>query len=61
MGEIVNLRRTRKAKQRCDAAAEANANRLKHGVPKPERDLANMRSEKQLHDVDAHRLKDHDA
>ena len=61
MGEIVNLRRVRKAKQRADAAIQADGHRLKHGIPKRERDLAKARGDKQLHDVDAHRLKDRDA
>jgi hypothetical protein len=37
MGEIVNLKRARKAKARDDAAAEAAANRAKYGMTKAER------------------------
>lgn len=37
MAEIVNLRQARKAKQRSDAAAQAESNRARHGVTKAER------------------------
>ena len=37
MGEIVNLRRARKARTREAAAAEADANRLRHGRTAPEK------------------------
>jgi len=56
MAEIVNLRRTRKAKARADRTAEADANRAKHGVAKSVRDLANSRRAKELRDVDARKL-----
>lgn len=56
MAELVNLRRARKAKARADKAAGAEANRIKHGVAKPVRDLANARTERELRDVDARKL-----
>jgi Domain of unknown function (DUF4169) len=56
MAEIVNLRRARKAKARDAKAAEADANRTKHGVPKPVRDLAKARAEKDARDADARKL-----
>jgi len=56
MGEIVNLRRARKAKARTKAAAQADANRTKHGVPKRERDLAKARAEEAKHDLAARKL-----
>jgi hypothetical protein len=57
-GEIVNLRRARKNKARDEKAAKADANRTKHGVAKPVRDLAKARREKAQHAVDAHKLED---
>ena len=54
--EIVNLRRARKAKTRGAKAAEADANRTRHGVPKKTRDLAKARTEKDEKIVDAHKL-----
>ena len=56
MAEIVNLRRARKAKGRAEKEREAEANRVKHGVPKPARDLAKARAEKAASVVEAHRL-----
>ena len=58
MSEIVNLRRVRKAKERAGAAAKADANRAKHGAPKPERDLARARAERAAQIVDMHKLDD---
>ena len=60
MAEIVNLRRARKAKARDAKQAEAGANRVKHGVAKSVRDLAEARKEKDAAKVDAHRLDDAD-
>ncbi len=54
--EIVNLRRARKGKARDAKAAEADANRIKHGVAKPVRALAKARAEKDAKTVDAHKL-----
>ncbi len=56
MAEIVNLRRARKAKARDAKAAEADANRTKHGIAKPVRDLAKARAEKDKAVADAHKL-----
>jgi len=56
MAEIVNLRRARKAKARDAKAAEADANRTKHGIAKPVRDLAKARAEKDKRTADAHKL-----
>ena len=54
--DLINLRRARKAKGRAEKEREAEANRATHGVAKPVRDLAKARAEKDVHDVDAHRL-----
>jgi len=56
VAEIVNLRRARKAKARDAKARAAEANRIKHGVAKSARDLAQARAEKAAREVDAHRL-----
>ena len=56
MAEIVNLRRARKAKARDAKASEADANRTKHGIAKPVRELAKARKEKDAQVVDAHKL-----
>jgi hypothetical protein len=37
MGDVVSLRRFRKAKERAEAQARAAENRAKHGRPKAER------------------------
>ena len=58
MAEIVNLRRARKAKARVEKEREADANRAKHGVAKPIRDLAKARDAKARRDIDAKKLDD---
>ena len=55
MGELVNLRRARKAKARNEKEKEAEANRLLHGTPKNLRDLVKARGEKAARDLDAHK------
>lgn len=56
MGDIVNLRRTRKGKSREAAASEANANRILHGTPKHRREAAKAKSAKEKHDLDSRKL-----
>jgi len=56
MAELINLRRMRKAKARAEKSAEADANRAKHGVAKPLRDLAKARAEKAEETLEAHKL-----
>jgi hypothetical protein len=56
MAEIVNLRRTRKSKARAEKAADAEANRAKHGVAKPVKELARARAAKEKRDLAGHRL-----
>jgi Domain of unknown function (DUF4169) len=58
MADIVNLKRVRKAKARSQKEAEAEANRTKHGVAKPTRELAKARAEKAKREIDAHILND---
>lgn len=56
MGEIVNLRRARKAKARAEADAQADANRAKHGASRPTQEQSRARIEKLRRDVSAHKL-----
>ena len=56
MGDLVNLRRSRKAKARLAAENEAAANRAAFGTPKPLRDLTKARSAKARRDLEAGRL-----
>lgn len=58
MSEIVNLRRVKKAKARAQISAEADANRVKHGVAKSLHDLAGARDEKEKQKLAAHKLDD---
>ena len=57
MAEIVNLRRLKKANARSAKAVDAEANRVKHGVAKPVRALAEARREKAARDLDERKLK----
>ncbi len=58
MAEIVNLRRARKAKGRAEKDRVAEANRAKHGVAKPVRDLAKAREAKATRDLESSKLED---
>jgi hypothetical protein len=58
MAEIVNLRRARKAKGRAEKDRAADANRAKHGVAKPVRDLVKARAAKEQGDLEARKLDD---
>lgn len=55
MGEIVNLRRVRKARARVVAAKEAAANRAKHGRSAAERDAAQTARTLEEKRFDAHK------
>jgi len=59
MADIINLRRARKNKARAEKAANADDNRLAHGIAKPVRNLAKARRDNDARVVDAHRL-DHE-
>ena len=56
MAELVNLRRARKKKARAAAESVAEANRLKHGVAKHERDHAKAERDKLRRDTDSKKL-----
>jgi Domain of unknown function (DUF4169) len=56
MAEIVNLKRTRKAKIRVAKEAKAAAARAKFGTPKALRNLNKARSEQDRRWAESHRL-----
>jgi hypothetical protein len=56
MGDLVNLRRARKAKARAEALDAASANRAVFGTPKHVRELTKARSEKERRDLEGSRL-----
>jgi hypothetical protein len=56
MAEVVNLRRARKQMKRKQEASRAEQNRLMHGRPRAERQLAEARAEKAMRKLDAHLL-----
>jgi len=58
MGEIVNLRRARKAKRRAAEEQRAAERRAKFMTPKSQRDLEKARTEKRLHDLAGHKQDD---
>ncbi|HEY3776765.1 MAG TPA: DUF4169 family protein [Rhizomicrobium sp.] len=55
MGDIVNLRRAKKAKAREDTQKQADANRAKHGTPKASRTASDAENKRAARAVDAHR------
>jgi hypothetical protein len=55
MGEIVNLRRARKAKRRVEAESEAAANRARFGRARDERAATEANEAQRLARLDAHR------
>ena len=60
MGEIVNLRRARRAATRRRDATQAAENRLAHGRSKAERKLEDAQAEKARRELDAHRVETED-
>jgi Domain of unknown function (DUF4169) len=60
MGDLVNLRKARKAAKRGEDAVRAAENRLAHGRPKAARTLEKARAEKSRRELDAHRLETED-
>lgn len=58
MGEIVNLRRARKAKKRAEDARAADENRIAFGRPKAERALSEKEQALAARRLDGHRLRD---
>jgi hypothetical protein len=56
MNNIVNLRNFRKRARRQQAAETATEQRLKHGVSKAQRSLAQSRVDKSYRDLEQHRI-----
>lgn len=56
MGEIVNLRRVRKAKARTEAACRAEANRITFGRTRAEREATEAEKLIEARRLDAHKL-----
>ncbi len=56
MGEIVNLRRARKAQQRRLDEDQAQENRVRHGLSRAERQLAEKTRTHEAKKLDGHRL-----
>jgi hypothetical protein len=56
MAEIVNLRAVRKAKERLEARAQADANSLKFGRCKGDKARQEAEAEKAKRDLDGHKL-----
>jgi hypothetical protein len=57
-GDIVNLRASRKLRERAKKRAEADGNAAKFGMTKAERKLQQARAEKARADLEAHRRED---
>jgi Domain of unknown function (DUF4169) len=58
MGDVVNLRGVRKARARDNEAKVADANRLKFGRTKGERELTEARAQLSERALDAHKRDD---
>jgi DNA-binding MarR family transcriptional regulator len=56
MAEIINLKKQRKARDRARDVAEAEANRIRHGMTKAEREQIRRQAEQQRQRLDALRL-----
>ena len=56
MGRLINLRHVRKAQQRAREEAEAAANRVAHGTPKPLKKLGKKEKQRTDRTADAHKL-----
>jgi hypothetical protein len=61
MAEIINLRSVRKAKDKADARAQADANAVKFGRRKGDKALEAAQLEKARRDLDGHALPPKDA
>jgi hypothetical protein len=61
MGDLVNLNKFRKAKQRRNQDATANINREKFGRPKAEKDRDQQQRERQNKELDGAKLPGEDS
>lgn len=57
MGEVINLNKVRKAREKAAAAAEADGNRVKHGRTKAERSLQKTTTDKAEAHLNGHQRK----
>ena len=55
MGDVVSLKLHRKRKARADREAEADQNRIDHGLTRQERELIEARNEKAAKDLDGNK------
>lgn len=55
-GEIVNLRKVRKARERSQKDAQAAENRIHYGMPKAERSLLDAKGKMSARRLDGHKL-----
>jgi hypothetical protein len=58
MGEIVNLRRARKGRDRRRDEDQAQENRIRHGLSKAEKQLAEKTRTQEAKKFEGHRLED---
>jgi hypothetical protein len=58
MGDVVNLKRARKAKARADAETDAAAKRLQHGRTKAEKKLTKAEQQAAKRQLDGHKRDD---
>ena len=56
MGEIVNLRRVKKARARVESDMQAASNRVLHGQTRAERELIEAERRRLSRDIDNHRV-----
>ena len=56
MGEVINLRRARKAKDRNKKETDAASNRVHHSTPKKMRILAKAEKQRATQAIDAHNM-----
>jgi hypothetical protein len=61
MGDVINLNKRRKRAERARMAAVADANRIRFGRPKAERDLNEQRIIREKKLLDQHRIDTEDA
>jgi hypothetical protein len=57
VGEVINLNKVRKAREKAAAAETASGNRAKHGRTKAERSLEKARSDKAEAHLNGHQRK----
>lgn len=56
MGDVINLNKIRKARQRDDAKAKAAENRVRFGQSKTDRETARMEDERTKRDLEGKKL-----